>query len=176
MICREGIPYKTGDPLPLLPGDIVYEVSTYHFYEIREKTVPGIALYQDRCCVVLDTDVFPIVKDCEVYEIDDVFFRTREDAEAWKKKHLTEPPYTLNECDRWVSPEQYVPESSSWHKVHVKLQTEEGIVKAEAYYDDGSEYPEDKGFWDGTKRHSKKYDNVIAWIDSGASDEEINEG
>ena len=165
MICKYGIPYVQGDPLPLLPGGVVYQISTYDFYEIRETKVHGVAVYNDHCCVVLDRDVFPIVKDCAPDKVDDVFFQTREDCENWKKKHLSEPPFPLNDCTQWVSPEQFYPAERGYYSpFYVKLQTADGIVKTEAYYDDGSKFPEDKGFWDGTGRHSIKYDNVIAWI------------
>ena len=69
----------------------------------------------------------------------------------------------------------FIPEASSYLSVYVKLQTPDGIVKAEAYYDDGSKYPEDKGFWDGTHRRSKRFDKVIAWISSKDYDNEGKE-
>lgn len=170
-----GIPYTPGDPLPIQPGGIVYFISTSHFYEIREQKIDGVAVFADRCCVILDGDLFPVVDEnyeCKFMEIDLAFFRTREDAEKWKKRHLVNPPFPLDECFSWVSPEQFIPSAERNTDVYVKLQTPEGIVKTEAYYDDGSKHPEDKGFWDGLGRHSKKLDNVIAWIQDKHWDEE----
>ncbi len=164
MIRTEGIPYKVGESLPIGPGSILYEINSNHFYEVREHRIHGVAIFHDRCCAILDTDIFPIVENCEINEIDNVFFATREAAVTWKEKHLNNPPYPIDDCNRWVSPEQYIPKCNGWNKFYVKLQTPKGVVKTNAYYDDGSEYPEDKGFWDGTGRHSKKLTNVIAWI------------
>lgn len=175
MLRSEGIPYKPGDPLPIGPGSILYEMTSNHFYEIREHQIHGVAVYNDRCCAVLDTEIFPIVKDCEPSEVDDVFFATREDAIAWQEKHLNNPPYFIEDCDRWVSPEQYLPKCHGYEKVYVKLQTLDGIIKTDAYYEDGSKYPEDKGFWDGIDRHSKKLSNVVAWIKNKAWDPETTE-
>jgi hypothetical protein len=172
MICQSGVPYTPGEPLPLQPCDVVFKISTYDFYEIKEKKVHGVAIYPDYCCVILDMDVFPIVKDCDPSKIDEVFFYTREDAELWKKKHLTEPPFILRECNQWVSPEQFLPGGNRYYRVYVRLQTAEGIVETKACYDDGSKYPEDKGFLDGTDRHSHKYENVIAWTGSKPDDPE----
>ncbi len=81
MICKDGIPYIQGDPLPLLPDGVVYQISTYDFYEIRETKVHGVAVYNDHCCVIWDQEVFPIVKDCPIEKVDYVFFRTREDCD-----------------------------------------------------------------------------------------------
>ena len=172
---RQGIPYTPGEPLPLQPGDVVYSIDKYHYYEIREKKIHGVAVYDDRCCVVLDTEIFDIATECSINQLYEVFFPTREDAENWKKKHLTDPPYEIGDCTKWVSPEMYVPEKPFDFGVYVKVQTPEGIIKRTAYYDDGSEYPEDKGFWDGTGRRSNKIDNVIAWIDSEHYDKEDDE-
>ena len=169
---RQGIPYTPGEPLPLQPGDVVYSIDIDHYYEIREIKIHGVAVYDDCCCVVLDTEIFDIVTDCNICDLYEVFFRTREDAENWKKKHLTDPPYPIEDCTKWVSPVMYVPQKSFYLGVYVKVQTPEGIIKTTAYYDDGSEYPEDKGFWDGKGRRAKKIDNVIAWIDSEQYDEE----
>lgn len=172
MICKYGIPYKPGEPLPLKPGDTVYEIATYSFYEIREHTIHGVAVYHDHCRIILDGEIFPIVTDCSLSEIDRVFFLTYEDAENWKKNHLSNPPYPICDCTRWVSPQQFIPDHESHSPIYVKLQTPDGIIKVEAYYDDGSPYPEDKGFWDGTGRHSKKLDNVVAWIGDESWDPE----
>ena len=108
MICRKGISFKFGDPMPLQPGDIVYGISSYNNYEINETKIDGVAIYSDRCGVILDRDVYPIVKDCDVLDIDDVFFRTREEAEAWKAAHLPVSPCGFSDVDKWIFPDHFV--------------------------------------------------------------------
>lgn len=174
MNITRAIPYNPGKPLPIQPGDTVYMISPYDLYDICEERIHGVAVFPKHCSIILDGEVFPVVADCDISEIDKVFFLTRDDAEKWKKKHLTAPPYMIDDCEHWVSPDQFIPRRSSWGSVYVKLLTAEGIVKTEAYYDDGSQYPEDKGFWDGTGRHSKKLTNVIAWIGCKKWDPEDN--
>lgn len=108
MICRAGISYSSGDPIPLQPGDIVYGISSYNNYGIYETKIDGVAIYSDRCCVILDRDVYPIMQDCDPQEIDDVFFRTHEEAEAWKAVHLPVSPCILREADKWIYPDHFV--------------------------------------------------------------------
>ena len=108
MICRKGISYNAGDPIPLQPGDIVYGISSYDNYEIYETKIDGVAIYSDRCGVILDSDVYPIVQDCDAQEIDDVYFRTREEAETWKAAHLPVLPCVLREIDHWIYPDHFV--------------------------------------------------------------------
>ncbi len=171
---NKGIPYKQGEPLPLHPGDIVYMMNPAHFYEIEEEKIHGVGVYQDHCHIILDNQVFDIVKDCSEDSIEEVFFLTKEDAQNWKEKHMIFPPFKIYDNAIWVSPDKYIPYDHN-ACVYVKIQTPEGIKKMDAYYDTGREYPEDRGFWDGTGRHSKRLDNVIAWIDNKHWDPEEND-
>ena len=100
MICKKGISYNAGDPIPLQPGDTVYGISSYDNYEIHEMKIDGVAIYPGRCCAILDSDVYPIVQDCEPQEIDEVFFRTHKDAESWKAAHLPLSSCIFTEVDK----------------------------------------------------------------------------
>lgn len=108
MICRKGISYNAGDPMPLQPGDIVYGISSYDNYVIYETIIDGVAIYADRCCVILDSDVYSIVSDCDAQDIDDVFFRTREEAEVWKAAHLPVLPCVIRDIDSLIYPDHFV--------------------------------------------------------------------
>lgn len=164
-------PYTAGDPLPLQPGDIVYEISDTQFYKIVPVRIHGVAVYKHHCAAVIEDLVRDIVSDCSVDDIPYVFFPTKKAADSWKRSHLNKRPFPITDCTEWVSPDNYVPEQDNAH-VYVKLDTPDGIVKVDAFYDDGSKYPEDKGFWDGDSRHANKLINVIAWIGNKAWDEE----
>lgn len=70
----------------------------------------------------MDSEIFDIITNCDLKHIDDVFFTTREDAENWKKKHLTDPPYPLEEYTEWVSPDLYYPKHHGYElTVYVKF-------------------------------------------------------
>lgn len=94
--------------MPLQPGDIVYGISSYDNYDIYETKIDGVALYSDRCCVILDSDVYPVVSDFDAQDIDDVFFRTREEAEAWKAAHLPAMPCVIRDVDNLIYPDHFV--------------------------------------------------------------------
>lgn len=81
----------------------------------------------------------------------------------------------LDEAIIWTDPDLFLPARDN-QKAYVKVKTDLGVVKMDAVYSDDPAFPEDKGFWDGTGRHSKKLENVIAWISFKSMDLEVISG
>ena len=172
----EGLPWKVGDPLPFLPGDTLYYIDDINAYSIRSQIIDGVALYADRVCPVCDDTVFAVGTGPSWKNRDDLikwFFTTEKSAHDWISRNAPPRPWTLEYSKEWVSTADYAPDSPGGHiQVYIKVQTDQGIQKREAIYDDGSEYPEDRGYWTGTGRHSQRIDNVIAWISGQEFDQE----
>ena len=164
----EGIPWKKGDPLPFQPGDVLYSVYPYGGYHISEVKIDAVAVFPDCCHPMLDDDIYNITENPDPkVDLLDYLFLTRADAERWLEKNRPDPPWIMTDATEWLSPAEYVPSVFSddcLGSCYVKVRTDHGIEKMDAYFDDGSKYPEDRGFWDGKSRSSKHIENVVAWI------------
>ena len=172
----QGIPWETGKPLPVYPGDVFYSVESNGAYRIRRERVREVRLYEDGCYIIEGGEYEVGLKaDPTPEELLDYYFPSRELAERWIAAHKNEGPVPLDEAIIWTDPDLFLPARDN-QKAYVKVKTDLGVVKMDAVYSDDPAFPEDKGFWDGTGRHSKKLDNVIAWISFKSLDPEEGTG
>ena len=167
----DGIPWEKGKPLPVLPGDVVYRVDRDNGFKIVCENVYEVDVCVHVCHIIFEGCKMGMKTDPKFEELDCYFFPDKESAEKWIADHEKCGPWPLDEATEWMDPEQFLPADDN-EKVYVKVQTDFGVFKMDAFY---VSIPEFSGFWSVVDQEARKLENVIAWISSAKWDPETNE-
>lgn len=160
------------DTLPIMPRDTLYRIDPNNGYRISEVVVQAIEVQAGFLRPVSEEMRYKLATgDTHIgSDVGEYLFFTQEEAEKWVKKFKPNPPYPVIDNHEWLTAAQYVPCISG--DVYAKIETADGIVKQWIYYDNGSKYSKDAGFWTDESRSAKRVKGVIAWIDDEKYDQE----
>lgn len=160
------------DALPIMPRDTLYRIDPNNGYRISEVVVQTVEVQAHFLRPVSEEMRYKLATgDTHIgSDVGEYLFFTQEEAKKWVEKFKPNPPYPVHDSQEWLSADQYVPCISG--DVYAKVETANGIVKQRVYYDNGSKYTKDAGFWTDESRSAKRIKGVIAWIDDEKHDKE----
>ena len=152
--------------LPVLPGDSVYYIDSDQARTVCKTRVTAVILEKN------DQLSVQVENHYGENEIGKDLFLTAEEAEKIAAKKRPAPPYPYSSAaNKWMPIEKWIPLYESWYGVRIALS--DGTFSEEiAYYDRGTKYKDERGFYKSDRRNSPKIENVTAWIDADYLDSE----
>ncbi len=152
--------------LPVLPGDTVWVVGREPACLVRAVKVDSVLLGNHNEMTVMTG----LSKDGR--NDGEEIYLTAGEAEQASARCRQEPPFRFSDrAVSWMPAETWIPDGDEWYAVRVR-QADGSEIRRKAFYDDGSRYPEERGFYESDRRSAARVENVTAWINPDYMDSE----